>query len=61
MSELSSGEKFNKFMNVSGKGSRRRNEDLKKIRDNWDLIKGFSRPKLHKQNKEEVNKIIDKL
>lgn len=31
---------------MSGKGSKRREENAKKIRENWDQIKGFSNKKL---------------
>jgi len=61
MNELTGGERFNKFMSMGGKGSGRRVEDIKAIRDNWDLIKGFGKSKLQKRGKEDVAKIIDKL
>jgi hypothetical protein len=45
MSKQTKSERFNKFMNYQGKGSNRRKEAVKKVRDNWDSIAGFKKSK----------------
>ena len=46
-------------MSDGGKGSERRNEDAKKVRDNWDLI-DWSKKSDDKKQQTEYFKLVEK-